>query len=200
MKFIPFVKKNVASDYRAATYLARELSERYRLSPEAPQTELKPLVISLSQALKKEDTVVIGVSRGHYLKLKKALSVIFRRDLFEAQAVKRDVLLTDSEAHELYYQFLEGSAVFKSVDGLYSGYGIAEGEQKVIVLPLNENRHDVMLDPLRAFVFDEEALTDFTLEQEAKYKVKLYGWLSAVFITVAVVLAGVVGYYFTHLA
>ena len=196
MKFIPFIKKNRAVDYTAATELARTLADSFRLSPGAPQWEIKGLIANLGETLKTESTVVIGVSKFHYLKLKKALSMVFKAELFEAVSVKSDVLFADEDAHELQYCFIKGSKVFKSVDGLYSGYGIQGEEQKIIVLPLNEERYKPMLAEVRRFVFGEEAKTQFTLEQQAKKRVSICSLVSAVLALASVVLSLGVGFYF----
>lgn len=198
MKFIPFVREKRISDYNAATALARELADRYRLIPCPPETQIKPLIKSLAMALRTENTIVVGVSRGHYLKLKKVLSMIFRREMFVATSVKEDVLLADSEAHELYYMFMEGSEIFKSQSGMYSGYAVSEANKKIIVLPLNNEAYKPMLEQVRTFVFGEERQTQFAATAKARHRTKLYAALCSVFGAVAVLLSMGTAFYFTR--
>lgn len=156
MKFIPFIDKTKAVDFTAATTLARRLNDDFKINPAPPQYTVKTLVAALSQALDEENIVVIGVTNKYYLKLKKALSIVLKSDLYENEDLKAEILAQDKQAHELYYKFMNGNVIFRSQDGYYSGYGMSTAPHKIIVLPLGDEKYVPMLPKLKEFVLDTE--------------------------------------------
>ena len=154
MRFIPFIDKTKAVDFTAATTLARRLNEDFKVSPAPPQYTVKSLIAALSQALDEENIVVIGVTNKYYLKLKKALAIVLKSELYESESVKQSVLEQEKDAHELYYKFMNGNVIFRSADGFYSGYGISAKPHKIIVLPLGDEKYLPMLDKVKSFVLD----------------------------------------------
>lgn len=154
MRFIPFIDKTRAVDFTTATTLARKLNDDFKVSPAPPQYDIKSLVSALSQALEEENVVVIGVTNKYYLKLKKALSMVLKNDMYENLSIKNQVLSQDKAAHEMHYKFMNGNVIFRSEDGFYSGYGMAVAPHKIIVLPLGEEKYVPMLPTLKEFVFD----------------------------------------------
>lgn len=156
MRFIPFIDKTKAVDFTAATTLARRLNDDFKLSPAPPQYDVKSLVSAVSQALDEENIVVIGVTNKYYLKLKKALSIVLKTELYENEALKAEILAQDKEAHSLYYEFMNGNVIFRSEDGFYSGYAMSTNPHKIIVLPLGDEKYLPMLPKLKEFVLDRE--------------------------------------------
>lgn len=154
MRFIPFIDKTKAVDFTAATTLARRLNEDFKVNPAPPQYSVKSLISALSGALDEENVVVIGVTNKYYLKLKKALGIVLKSEMFENEALKQEILSVDKQAHELYYKFMNGNVIFRSADGFYSGYGISAKPHKIIVLPLGDEKYLPMLPKVKAFVLD----------------------------------------------
>ena len=154
MRFIPFIDKTKAIDFTAATTLARRLNEDFKVSPAPPQYTVKSLISALSGALDEENVVVIGVTNKYYLKLKKALAIVLKNELYENEGLKADVLSVDKQAHELFYKFMNGNVIFRSEDGFYSGYGISAKPHKIIVLPLSDETYLPMLGSVKNFVLD----------------------------------------------
>jgi len=154
MKFIPFIDKTKAVDFTAATTLARRLNEDFKVNPAPPQYSVKSLIAALSAALDEENVVVIGVTNKYYLKLKKALSIVLKGEFYDNEAIKAMVLEQDKNAHELYYQFMNGNVVFRSEDGFYSGYAVSTSPHKIIVLPLGDEKYMPMLKKVKDFVLD----------------------------------------------
>ena len=156
MRFIPFIDKTKAVDFTAATTLARRLSDDFKISPAPPQYTVKSLISALSGALDEENVVVIGVTNKYYLKLKKALAIVLKNELYENESLKADILEVDKEAHELYYKFMNGNVIFRSADGFHSGYGISAKPHKIIVLPLSDEKYLSMLQSVKDFVLDNK--------------------------------------------
>ena len=156
MRFIPFIDKTKAVDFTAATTLARRLNEDFKVSPAPPQYSVKSLIAALSEALDEENVVVVGVTNKYYLKLKKALAIVLKNELYENKALKEQVLATDKQAHELFYKFMNGNVIFRSEDGFYSGYGISAKPHKIIILPLGDEKYLPMLKKVKDFVLDTE--------------------------------------------
>ena len=154
MRFIPFIDKTKAVDFTAATTLARRLSDDFKISPAPPQYTVKSLISALSGALDEENVVVIGVTNKYYLKLKKALAIVLKNELYENESLKADIIAVDKDAHELYYKFMNGNVIFRSADGFYSGYGISAKPHKIIVLPLSDEKYLPMLQSVKDFVLD----------------------------------------------
>ena len=154
MRFIPFIDKTKAVDFTAATTLARRLNEDFKVTPAPPQYSVKSLIAALSQALDEENIVVIGVTNKYYLKLKKALAIVLKGEMYENAALKELILKKDKQAHELFYKFMNGNVIFRSEDGYYSGYGISAKPHKIIVLPLGDEKYLPMLPKLKNFVLD----------------------------------------------
>ena len=88
--------------------------------------------------------------------------MVFKAELYENLDVKRQVTAIDSEVHELQYEFLNGSVVFKSDDGMYCGYGLATDPHKIIVLPLGEGKYEPMLPKVKDFVLERTENIDGT--------------------------------------
>lgn len=154
MRFIPFIDKTRSVDFTTATTLARRLSDDFKVSPAPPQYDVKSLISALSQGLEEENVVVIGVTNKYYLKLKKALAMVLKTEMYESLSIKDQILSLDKDAHELQYRFMNGNVIFRSKDGFYSGYGIISSMHKIIVLPLGEEKYVGMLPRVKEFILD----------------------------------------------
>ncbi len=175
LRFIPFIDKTRAVDFSTSTTLARILDTEFKISPAPPQFTVKSLLDALGEALENENVIVVGVTNKYYLKLKKALAMVFKAEMYENLDIKRQVTAQDSSVHELQYKFINGSMVFKSDDGMYSGYGLATEPHKIIVLPLGEGKYESMIPKMKDYVlgivqtYNETEVLEQSRKQSRKY-------------------------------
>lgn len=190
MRFVPFIDKTKAIDFTAATTLARRLNDDFKITPAPPQYEVKSVISCISQALNEENVVLIGVTNKYYLRLKKALSLVLKSELYENEKIKEQVCELESDAHELYYKFMNGNVIFPSDDGFYSGYGMSTNPHKIIVLPLSDEKYLPMLPQVKEFVLDRETeYNEYEVLKESKNISSKYARIFVVSSLVSIVAA-----------
>lgn len=190
MRFIPFIDKSKAIDFTAATTLARRLNDDFKVSPAPPQYDVKSLISAVSQALDEENVVLIGVTNKYYLRLKKALSLVLKSELYENAKIKQQVCDMESDAHELYYKFMNGNVIFPSEDGFYSGYAMSTNPHKIIVLPLSDEKYLPMLPKVKEFVLDNTTeYNEYEVLKESKNLSRRYARVFIISTLVSVISA-----------
>lgn len=110
--------------------------------------KMRDLFGGFQDALQNDDLIVIAVGKKHYFKLKNAISQAFEVENTYSPAVltmlENDESLTDEQRKD-FSSFPEPATVFLSKDGMYSGFGIDNGEKFIVVIPIDNDRINVIL-------------------------------------------------------
>lgn len=110
--------------------------------------KMRDLFDGFQDAIQNDDLIVIAVGEKHYFKLKKAISQAFEIDLIQnpsvLNALENNEELTDEQRRD-FSSFPEFASVFLSKDGMYSGFGIDNGEKFIVVLPVDNDRINLIL-------------------------------------------------------
>lgn len=110
--------------------------------------KMRDLFDSFGDALQNNDLIVIAVDEKRYFKLKKAVSQAFDVDLVQMPSVlnmlENNEELTDEQRRD-FSTFPEPATVFLSKDGMYSGFGIDNGEKFIVILPIDNDRINLIL-------------------------------------------------------
>lgn len=110
--------------------------------------KMRDLFDGFQDALQNDDIIVIAVDKKHYVKLKNAVSQAFEVENVQNPSVlnmlENNDALTD-EQRKNYASFPEPATVFLSKDGMYSGFGIDNGEKFIIVIPIDDDRINIIL-------------------------------------------------------
>lgn len=110
--------------------------------------KLRNLFEGFQDAIQNDDIIVIAVDKKHYFKLKNAVSQAFEVENAYSPAVlnmlENNDGLSDEQRKE-FSSFPEPATVFLSKDGLYSGFGIDNGEKFIIVIPIDDDRINIIL-------------------------------------------------------
>lgn len=110
--------------------------------------KMRDLFEGFQDSLPNDDIIVIAVDKKHYFKLKNAVSQAFEVENTYSPAVlnmlenKED--LSDEQRKD-FSSFPEPATVFLSKDGLYSGFGIDNGEKFIIIIPIDDDRINIIL-------------------------------------------------------
>lgn len=99
-------------------------------------------------ALQNDDLIVVAVGENHYFKLKKAVSQAFEVEETYSPAVLNMLESNESlsdEQRKAFSSFPEPASVFLSKDGLYSGFGIDNGEKFIVFIPIDNDRINLIL-------------------------------------------------------
>ena len=110
--------------------------------------KMRDLFDGFQDALQKDDIIVISVDSKHYFKLKKAISQAFEVENVQSPAVLNALENNDSLSDEQrmdFSSFPEPATVFLSKDGMYSGFGIDNGEKFIVVIPIDDSRINIIL-------------------------------------------------------
>lgn len=110
--------------------------------------KMRDLFGGFQEALQNDELIVIAVGEKHYFKLKKAISQAFEVDSVQNPAVLNMLENNDAlsdEQRKNFASFPEPATVFLSKDGLYSGFGIDNGEKFIVVIPIDNDRINVIL-------------------------------------------------------
>lgn len=110
--------------------------------------KLRNLFEGFQDAIQNDDIIVIAVDKKHYFKLKNAISQAFEVENTYSPAVLNMLENNDGlsdEQRKDFSSFPEPATVFLSKDGLYSGFGIDNGEKFIIVIPIDDDRINIIL-------------------------------------------------------
>lgn len=143
---------NVEKNIPFARYQARVVSsiKNYTEGNETFEhyEKMRDLFGGFQDALQNDELIVIAVGEKHYFKLKKAVSQAFEVENSYSPAVlnmlEGNESLTDEQRKE-FSSFPEPATVFLSKDGMYSGFGIDNGEKFIVVIPIDDDRINVIL-------------------------------------------------------
>ena len=103
---------------------------------------------ALQDALENEELIIAAVDVISYLKFKNALIQAFGNEaVFDPTVLNKleKIAEISDQARKAYAVFPESATVFTSVDGLYSGFGLENGSQCILCVPIDNNRIDVIL-------------------------------------------------------
>ena len=97
----------------------------------------------LQSALENDELIVTAVDVKHYAMLKNAFIQAFETDVVYDPSVlnmleNNDEM--DDETRKQFSVFPEPATVFLSKDGLYSGFGVENGSQYILFLPIDNER------------------------------------------------------------
>ena len=99
-------------------------------------------------AIQNDDIIVIAVDQKRYFKLKNAIAQAFEVENVQSPAVLNMLENNDAlsdEQRKNFSSFPEMSTVFLSKDGMYSGFGIDNGEKYIVVIPIDDDRINIIL-------------------------------------------------------
>lgn len=97
----------------------------------------------LQDALENDEIIVTAVDIKHYAMLKNAFAQAFETDVVYDPSVlnlleSHDEI--DDDTRKQFSSFPEPATVFLSKDGLYSGFGVENGSQYILFLPIDNER------------------------------------------------------------
>lgn len=98
---------------------------------------------SLQDALVNDELIVTAVDVKHYTMLKNAFIQAFETDVIYDPSVLNMLESNDEmndETRKQFSAFPEPATIFLSKDGLYSGFGIENGSQYILFLPIDNER------------------------------------------------------------
>lgn len=102
----------------------------------------------LQDALQEDELIVTAVDIKNYAKLKSAFIQAFETDTVFDHSVLNMLESNeemDDETRKMFSAFPEPATVFLSKDGLYSGFGIGNGTQFILFLPIDNERINYIL-------------------------------------------------------
>ena len=109
---------------------------------------IREMFSALQEALENEELIVAAVDVKNYLKFKNALIQAFGGDAVYEPAVlnkMEKMVEVNDQIRKAFAVFPESATVFASEDGLYSGFGLENGSQCILCLPIDNNRIDAIL-------------------------------------------------------
>lgn len=111
-------------------------------------SKMRDLFEGFQDALENDELILIAVDKNHYFKLKTAMSQAFEvEDEYNStilNMLENNDSLSD-EQRKGFSSFPEPASVFLSKDGMYSGFGFDNGEKFIVVLPIDNDRINVIL-------------------------------------------------------
>lgn len=143
---------NVDKSMPFARYQARVVSSIKAYSEDISSFEqyenLRDLFGALQDALENDELIVTAVDNKHYIKLKNALMQALETENVYNPSIL-NMLESDEEmddaTRKAFSLFPEPATVFLSKDGLYSGFGIENGSQYLLMLPIDNERINIIL-------------------------------------------------------
>lgn len=109
---------------------------------------MRGLFGALQDAMANDELIITAVDTKNYLRFKKtfigALETEIRYDSTVMNLLEQDDRMEDELRRE-FSAFPEPAEVFPSKDGLYSGFGIENGTQYMIFVPVDNERIDAIL-------------------------------------------------------
>ncbi len=110
--------------------------------------KMRDLFEGFQDALQNDDLILIAVDKNHYFKLKKAMSQAFEVEQIQNATILNMLENNDSisdEQRKGFASFPEPANVFLSKDGMYSGFGFDNGEKFIVVVPIDNDRINLIL-------------------------------------------------------
>lgn len=109
--------------------------------------DIREMFVALQSALENDELIITAVDVKNYLKFKNALIQAFGTDVvYNSTVLKRvENLSIEDKKKQAFSAFPEPATVFVSDDGLYSGFAMANGNQYLILLPIDNYRIDEIL-------------------------------------------------------
>lgn len=109
---------------------------------------MQELFGALQDALEKDEIILTAVDNKHYNKLKSALMQALETEV-QYNPTILNMLESDEEMDDKtrkeFSSFPEPATVFLSKDGLYSGFGVENGEQYLMLIPIDNERINLIL-------------------------------------------------------
>ncbi len=109
---------------------------------------MQELFGALQDALENDELIITAVDTKHYNKLKSALMQALETEI-QYNPTILNMLESDEEMDDKtrkeFSSFPEPATVFLSKDGLYSGFGIENGEQYLMLVPIDNERINLVL-------------------------------------------------------
>ncbi len=143
---------NVDKSMPFARYQARVVSCIKTYSEDVSAFEeydnLRDLFGALQDALENDELIITAVDNKNYNKLKNALIQALETETVYNSSIL-NMLESDEEmddaTRKAFSTFPEPATVFLSKDGLYSGFGIENGTQYLLMLPIDNERINIIL-------------------------------------------------------
>lgn len=109
---------------------------------------MRDIFITLQSALENDELILVASDIKNYLRFKNilidALGVDFKHDPSVLNMLENSRDMND-ELRMAFSSFPELAEVFLSKDGLYSGFGIENGSQYLLFVPIDNDRIDLIL-------------------------------------------------------
>lgn len=109
---------------------------------------MQELFGALQDALENDEIIITAVDTKHYNKLKSVLMQALETEV-QYNSTVLNMLESDEEMDDKtrkeFSSFPEPATVFLSKDGLYSGFGIENGEQYLMLVPIDNERINLIL-------------------------------------------------------
>lgn len=110
--------------------------------------DIREVFMALQTALDNEELIIAAVDYKNYFRFKNALIQAFGNSAFYDSTVlnkiENNVDIND-KMRKGFSMFPQNSTVFVSDDGFYSGFGMENGSQFILFLPIDNNRIDGIL-------------------------------------------------------
>lgn len=110
--------------------------------------DIRAIFMALQDALENDELIIAAVDSKNYIRFKNALIQAFGNEAKYSSAVLNkieNVEELDDKKKKAFSVFPSASTVFVSEDGFFSGFGLENGSQSVLFLPIDNNRIDKIL-------------------------------------------------------
>ena len=143
---------NVDKNMPFARFQARVVSSISMYAEENVSFEifesLQDIFGALQDALENDEIIITAVDTKNYNKLKSTLMQALETEVHYNPTIL-NMLESDEEMNDktrkAFSAFPEPATVFLSKDGLYSGFGIENGEQYLMLVPIDNERINIIL-------------------------------------------------------
>ncbi len=149
---VKLLSLNIDKNIPFARFQARVISSINAYTDESVNFDnfesIRELFGALQEALADDGIIITAVDTKHYSKLKAALSQALETEV-EYNPTILNMLESneelDDEKRKEFSSFPEPATVFLSKDGMYSGFGIENGSQYLILIPIDNDRINLIL-------------------------------------------------------
>ena len=110
--------------------------------------DIRDVFMALQNALENDELIITVVDSKNYIRYKNALIQAFGNEAEQNSAVLNkieNVAELDDKRKKAFSTFPAAATVFVSDDGFYSGFGLENGSQCVLCLPIDNSRIDKIL-------------------------------------------------------
>ena len=109
--------------------------------------DIREMFVALQSALENDELIITAVDTKNYLKFKNALIQAFGTEVVHNETVMKRLenLSLEDKKKQAFSAFPEPATVFASDDGMYSGFAMVNGNQYLILLPIDNYRIDEIL-------------------------------------------------------